>query len=107
MNINEEYCVLHSISSEEDEEDEFQFKSRKDPDLPPTETSDVRRSFPFVRSLDFTKPMQTRIRTTIRGSIDFENTEKLKIVKKPVNPYKINMDTRKKTKGEFIEQTQV
>jgi hypothetical protein len=68
VNINEEYCVLHSISSEDDEEDEFQFKSRKDPDIPATETSDVKKSFPFVRSMDFSKPIETRIRTSIRAS---------------------------------------
>ena len=102
VNINEEYGILHSISSD-DENDEFEPKLRDDPDIPLTETGDVRRSFPFVRSIDFTKPIDTRIRTSIRGSQDFESIDKLKVIKKPVNSYQNTKFARKRTIGEFLD----
>jgi len=48
--------------------------SKKDPDIPQQETKDILQDFPFVQALDFKRPIETRLRATVRTKLDFENS---------------------------------
>ena len=76
VNINYEYDDIQSMKSRPDLDrfDELDMDytrtipnfSNKDPDIPITEDLEVHKKFPFVRSLEYGKPIETRLRASMR-----------------------------------------
>ena len=124
ININDEYSVLHSMASKPVFEvyDEFDmgmnitrpYLSKRDPDIPLEEDNEVQKHFPFVRSIDYGKPIETRLRASIRTKQDFDSIEKLNDLgpeeverRRTYNPYTVNKALRKASKGGFGDDPKV
>lgn len=51
--------------------------SKKDPDIPVSEDQEVKKKFPFVTSIQYGKPIDTRLRASIRTKQEFDSVDKL------------------------------
>lgn len=108
ININDEYSVLHSMDSQPNL-DKFDFDkdfsktrpnfSKKDPDIPITEDQEVQKKFPFVKSIEYGKPIETRLRASIRTKQDFESIDKLNDLGPEENEKRKNFNPYTKNKG--------
>ena len=88
--------------------------SKRDPDIPLAEDNEVKKHFPFVRSIDYGKPIDTRLRASIRTKQDFDSIEKLNDLGpeeveriRSFNPYKVNKNLRKISKGGYGDDPKV